>query len=204
METQRIFFALPLPRTMREQLASMRDRAVAQLGAQVLRPIKTENFHITLQFLGGRPQGEVDRARETLRELDGHFPSAPAVSIGPPSAFPKRNAARVIWASADDEGERASEIHAILGEALTQRAFEPDTRPFHPHVTLAYVRKGAGRVAQKKIQRWLNSAGSVEISRAGKESGAEATELNRIVLYRSETGPGGSTYTELEGVELPL
>lgn len=169
----------------------------------MLRPIKTENFHITLQFLGGRPQSEVDKARETLRELSGEFPHAPAITIGAPSAFPRRNAARVIWAAAGDVGDRAGEINTILGQALSEREFELDTKPFHPHVTLAYVRKGAGRVAQKKIQRWLDSAASGEMSRASHEQDTEGTELTRLVLYRSDTGRGGSTYTELEGVELP-
>ncbi len=196
METQRIFFALPLPPEMREQLASLRDRAVAELGSRILRPIKTENFHVTLHFLGEQPRSAVESARETLREISADPLPAPRFEVGAFGAFPKANAARVLWAGVRDIDETAAKVYDTLGAALARRSLPLEDRPFHSHITLCYVRKGVGRPALKRIQQWLERA-------KGAESGERTSwAISRVVLYRSTTGPGGSEYTELDHADL--
>lgn len=196
METQRIFFALPLPPEVREQLASLRDRAVAELGGTILRPVKTENFHITLHFLGEQPRTAIESAREVLRGISDSPLPAPRIEIGDLGAFPKPGAARVLWADARDAGKGAERVHATLGTALAERSFLLDDRPFRSHITLCYVRKGVGRPALKRIQQWLERA-------KGAATGEPTLwTIPRVVLYRSVTGAGGSEYTELDHADL--
>ncbi len=196
METQRIFFALPLPPELREQLASLRDRAVAELGSRILRPIKTENFHITLHFLGEQPRSAIESARETLREISENPLPAPRIELGDLGAFPKASAARVLWADARDVDDAAGRVYTALGAALGERSFPLEDRPFRCHITLCYVRKGVGRPALKRVQQWLERA-------KGSESGERMLwTIPTVVLYRSVTGPGGSEYTELDHADL--
>ncbi len=200
MEEQRIFFALPLPPELKEHLASIRDRATSQLGAEVLRPVKTENFHLTLQFLGNQAPSAVETARKVLEHFAEATRIAPSVAVAGLGAFPKPQSPRVIWAGIHDLENRAATIASDLGVMLSDAAFSLDTKPFRPHVTLAYVRKGVGRLGQRRIQRWLDSAG---------ESNPDPTSnpvrvLNRLVLYRSELARGGSVYTEIDSVEFSV
>lgn len=198
MEQQRVFFALPLPPDLKEHLASIRDRATSQLGAEILRPVKTENFHLTLQFLGNQSPDSVALARDVLARFAATAPTAPSVTITHVGAFPKPQMPRVLWAAIDDTGERATTIAVELGSLLTAASFTLDPKPFRPHVTIAYVRKGVGRMGQRRVQRWLDSAGE-----PAQDPDSSATgRLNRLVLYRSELARGGAVYTELESLEL--
>lgn len=198
MEQQRIFFALPLPPELKEHLASIRDRATSQLGAEVLRPVKTENFHLTLQFLGNQAPKAVETAREVLARLAETPPPAPAVAVANLGAFPKPQSPRVIWAGIHDLKAQAETMASHLGSLLSDASFELDPKPFRPHVTLAYVRKGVGRIGQRRIQRWLDSAGET----GADPDSNEPSLLNRLVLYRSDLERGGAVYTEIDSVEL--
>ena len=198
MEQQRIFFALPLPPELKEHLASIRDRATSQLGAEVLRPVKTENFHLTLQFLGNQTPESVETAREVLAQFAKAAPAAPSVSVARLGAFPKPQAPRVVWAGIYDFEDRAAGVASDLGSLLTDASFALDAKPFRPHVTLAYVRKGVGRIGQRRVQKWLDSARE----NAADPDAPASSFLRRIVLYRSDLSRGGAVYSEVDSIEL--
>lgn len=198
MEQQRIFFALPLPPELKEHLASIRDRATSQLGAEILRPVKTENFHLTLHFLGNQAPESVETAREVLSQFAAAPPAAPSVSVATLGAFPKPQSPRVLWAGINDLDDRAAGVASDLGSLLAEASFALDAKPFRPHVTLAYVRKGVGRIGQRRVQKWLDSARET----AADPDAPEPSSLRRIVLYRSDLARGGAVYTEIDSLEL--
>lgn len=192
MEPMRVFFALPLPPEAREQLASMRDRAVAGLGPETIRPIKTENFHITLHFLGDRTEAEITAAGQALDRLSRKLP-APTIGFGAPGVFPRRGAPRVLWQSVEEGAAEVSAIQQALGAELSKDGFTLEDRAFHPHVTLGYVRKGVGRLGQKKVTSWIESAGTPP---------SESFRVSGVTFVRSRIEEGGAHYTSLAEIDL--
>ncbi|HWO46590.1 MAG TPA: 2'-5' RNA ligase family protein, partial [Solirubrobacterales bacterium] len=53
----RLFVALDLPEEMRERIAAWGREELAD---PALRPVAPESLHITLAFLGHRPEEEID------------------------------------------------------------------------------------------------------------------------------------------------
>ena len=62
--TLRLFVALALPAPAVEALTRFRDAAA---DPDVWRPLAPETFHVTLAFLGARPDGRAGRAGASTR-----------------------------------------------------------------------------------------------------------------------------------------
>jgi 2'-5' RNA ligase len=138
-----------------------------------LRWSAPESWHITLQFLGNTPEYECIVAR--LREL--RSPSLPVQLEG--LGFFER--AGVFFA-----GVRLTPELSALQQPVTAATglcgFVPETRPYHPHITLARSKsKGV------KALRELNG----RIHREPRFSGFVAEEF---VLYESVPAAKGSHY----------
>jgi 2'-5' RNA ligase len=181
--TARLFVALEPCHEDRAALAAWRDRLVA--GRDDLRPSAAATLHLTLAFLGRRPETEVPEiARAALGAVEG----LPAALLRPGEVVPvpRRGAPRLFVLDLDDDGGRGAAIQAATGDALARAGFwRPERRPWWPHVTLARVRAR---------------------QRAGPLSAAEpAPGLLRaplVALYRSTLRPQGAQYDPIDRVEL--
>jgi RNA 2',3'-cyclic 3'-phosphodiesterase len=184
---QRMFVALDLPARVREGLAGWGE---VELGDPALRPVRPENLHITLAFLGSRPEKDAERVAAAVAECAG---PAPLVELGDPVGRPPRRP-RLLALPALSPGAEA--MQARLGELLVAEGlYEPEKRPFWPHVTVARVRpEGRGSRRPKQVES------------APKELPpglSEAFYGVRLTLYRSELQPSGARYVPLAQVELP-
>jgi 2'-5' RNA ligase len=183
----RLFVALDLPSRVRDGLARWGEEALAD---PALRPVHPESLHITLAFLGSRPLGEVERIAAAVAECAA---PAPLVKLGDPSARPPRRP-RLFALPAVSPG--AETIQARLSELLVVgRLYEPEKRPFWPHVTVARVRaEGRGSRRPARVEHWPKKL---------PPGLAEAFHGVRLTLYRSELQPEGARYAPLAQVELP-
>ncbi len=184
----RLFVALDLPDEVREGIAVWGGRALAD---PALRPVAPESLHITLAFLGYRPEKEIEQIAEVVRESAG---PAPWVELLDPVQRPPRGRARLFALPVLSPG--AESLQAGLERKLVEGGFyEPEKRPFWPHVTVARVRpeaRGSRRPA-------------VVSDPLGKlpEGLSEAFLGVRLALYRSDLQPTGARYVPLAQVELP-
>ncbi|HMI80684.1 MAG TPA: RNA 2',3'-cyclic phosphodiesterase, partial [Solirubrobacterales bacterium] len=132
----RLFVALDLPEELREGIVTWGRDALAD---PALRSVAPESLHITLAFLGYRPEKEIERIAEVVRE--GAAP-APWVELRDPEPRPPRGRARLYALPAISPGTEA--LQAGLAQGLSEAGFyEPEKRPFWPHVTVARVRPEA-------------------------------------------------------------
>jgi 2'-5' RNA ligase len=175
----RLFVGIPLAPAVVEELSAISVRL--QSNGDGLRWSAPESWHITLQCLGNTPQYDCIVAR--LRELR----SAPvAIQLEGLGFF-----------------ERAGVFFAGVGltselEALQQRVtdatggcgFVPETRPYHPHITLARS-KGKGAHGLRELKR--------KIHREPRFTGFVA---DVFVLYESILGSKGSHYVMREQFRL--
>ena len=133
----RLFFALPLPETLKQALAALQAERLGQ-GLMAAWP-RPEGMHLTLAFLGERPEAawpplQALGARVAARHAP--FPLRTACLGG----FPSPSAARVLWLGLEAE-PRLEALAADLTAALEGAGFPREVRPFRPHVTIARPRR---------------------------------------------------------------
>jgi len=184
----RLFVALDLPGTVRDGVASW---ATGALGDPALRPVAPESLHVTLAFLGHRPEAEVDRIGAAV--LASAAPAV-AVELADPVPRPTRGRPRLFALPARSDG--AERLQAGLAARLVAEGFyEPEKRPFWPHVTVARVRsEGRGSRRPAVVSR---APGGLPANLSESFLGV------RMTLYLSELQPGGARYTPLAQVDLP-
>jgi 2'-5' RNA ligase len=98
--------------------------------------------------------------------------------------IPRRGAPRLFALDLADEDGRAAQVQAAVARAL-EPWYEPEKRPFWPHVTLARVRKGE---RAKPL--------------AGIEPPRDEFTARDVTLYRSRLSPKGARYEAIERVRL--
>jgi RNA 2',3'-cyclic 3'-phosphodiesterase len=184
----RMFVALDLPERVREGVAAWGREELAD---PALRPVPPENLHVTLAFLGFRPEKDAERVAAALAECAA---PAPLLELGDPVARPKLRAARMFALPVLSPG--AEQVQAQLSELLEAgRLYEPEKRPYWPHLTVARVRsasRGSRRPAPvERPPRGIPAALS------------EPFYGVRMTLYRSVLQPQGALYSPLAQVELP-
>ena len=184
----RLFVALDLPDDLREGIVAWGREALAD---PALRPVAPESLHITLAFLGYRPEKEIEGIAAMVRERVG---PAPWVELLDPEQRPPRGRARLYALPALSPGAEALQEGVAQGLAA-EGFYEHEKRPFWPHVTVARVRP-EGRGSRRP---------AVVASPPGKlpEGMSEARICRRMTLYRSELQPTGARYVPLAQVELP-
>jgi RNA 2',3'-cyclic 3'-phosphodiesterase len=130
----RLFVALELPEAVRAGIAAWGRKALAD---PALRPVAPQSLHITLAFLGWTAEKEIPRLAEIVAASGG---PAPAIELGDPVPRPERGRPRLFALPAASPGTIA--LQARLQERLVAaRLYEPEKRPFWPHVTIARIRR---------------------------------------------------------------
>lgn len=184
----RLFVALDLPDALREGIVEWGREA---LGDPALRPVAPEALHITLAFLGYRPEKEVEAVAAAVRESAG---PAPWVELRDPVQRPPRGRARLFALPALSPGAEA--LQAGLQTRLVEAGFyKPEKRPFWPHVTVARVRPEARGARRPAVVAEPPGPIPAELQ--------EPRIAVRMTLYRSVLQPTGARYVPLAQIELP-
>jgi len=177
----RLFVALELPARARDELASWGSEAVASVSG--LRPVRSEDLHATLCFLGSRPEDEIDEIAAACGVAAGE----PVVesTFGEAVWLPARRP-RVLAVSLLDVDGAIGRLQSVLASALVGGGwYAPESRPFLAHVTIARVRRDA-RVKPAALEGLPRSP----------------LQCPRVTLYRSRLSPSGARYEPLASVSL--
>jgi 2'-5' RNA ligase len=170
----RAFVAFPLAEEVRRDVAATIRRLAPSLPD--VRFVRDEGVHVTLRFLGWTPA-------ETLAALEA--PLRAAAAACPPiemavrglGLFPERGRPRVLWLGLDLPAP-AARLQAACEAAAVAAGLAPETRAFHPHLTLGRWRDGKPRPALP----------DVDLGKA---------QVGELILYRSDIRPSASVYTPL-------
>jgi 2'-5' RNA ligase len=171
---------MDLPEAARAELAEWRGAAFAQ--REDVRLVAPEALHVTLVFLGYKPEKEIPRIAELMRASVPAGEPPELVASGVKPVPPRRP--RLFALDLDDDGGRAVAVQAALSDAFAaEKLYVPEKRPFWPHVTLARVKRGA--VAEPLEAPAPPSA---------------PWRADAVTLYRSTLLPQGARYDTLERV----
>jgi RNA 2',3'-cyclic 3'-phosphodiesterase len=174
----RLFVALELPGEAVAELAAFRDAA----DADVWRPVRSEAIHLTLAFLGRRPEGDVGVISPVLHAAAG---PAARLSLGDPLLLPPRRPRVLCVALTDPDGTLAALQTRVSDGLAAAGVYTPEKRPFRAHATVARLRP---RV------------------RAPRTANARLSPLefhaDTLTLFESRLHPKGAQYVPLERVAL--
>ena len=173
----RLFVALELPESVVQGLVRW-ARAAEQPG---LRLLPTESLHVTLAFLGERPDEEAEPIADAVRATAA---PVPGLSLAEAAWLPPRRPG-VLAVDLADDGACARLQQAVAAALAGLGAYTPERRPFRPHVTVARVRKGA------RVDRSVPPI---------PDSGTFAAPA--VTLYRSRLSPKGASYAALARIPL--
>ncbi|MEX2180370.1 MAG: RNA 2',3'-cyclic phosphodiesterase [Gemmatimonadaceae bacterium] len=183
----RLFLAINLdPRVSRE---IVRETGALRAMAPGLRWVDEARLHLTLKFMGERPDEDVASIREALDRVAGRHRRI-AMHVRHVGAFPNFRRARVVWIGVEQDARLELLQHDVEVEC-DARGFELDGRAFRPHLTLARVPEGTDRDVLVRLEL---AAQDVDL------------ELECVVesidLMRSTTAAGGSRYERLHAAAL--
>lgn len=192
----RLFVALDLDESIRERITRFLDGVRGF--APEARWVRPESLHVTLKFIGERPEPDVENIRAALGTLKA---SAFVLNFRGYGYFPTARAARVFWIGVESDGKLGS-LAAAVDENLVRLGIPKEEHQFHAHLTLA--RSGASRAARKDKK---NNTGHTFQHLQEKLAGLPIPEFGTMsacefFLYRSQLSPNGSTYTKLAGFPL--
>ena len=134
----RLFVACEVPDDVKRDISgvieSLRGRS-----NNAVRWIKPEGVHVTLKFLGEVPVKKLPAVKLAIQEaVVGHAPFELEFSnIG---TFGGREGLRLMWVGVAGDVLRLEALVRAVNAALAVVGFEPERRPFRPHLTLGRVR----------------------------------------------------------------
>ena len=105
-------------------------------------------------------------------------------------AFPNFRRARVVWLAVE-ASPRLELLQHDIETACAALGYEPEGRPFRPHLTLGRVRNP---LPEPRLRELAQAARAVRWR--------EETVVESVDLMRSELGPGGSRYSMVERLSL--
>ena len=177
----RLFVALDLPAPARAALSAFRAAAA---DPAIWRPVPDEALHLTLAFLGHRPEADVAAIVDVLQAAPMH---APRLALGPALALPPRRP-RVLTAEVEDPHGSLRALQKAVAEGLAaRRLYTPEARAYRPHATVARLRPDGK-------------------ARRGEIPGPEPLEFRgeALTLYQSRLRRDGARYEPLASFPLQV
>jgi len=182
-ERLRSFIAIPLPERIKKQLGALQQNLCQAVPE--LKPVKPENLHLTLHFLGEQTQDQLAKIASSMLSIGQKKKNFNATLEGL-GFFPYQRRAKVIWLGIHPHGDLI-DLHDRLAEELKQLGLAPDPRPYRPHLTI-------GRF---KCQPRQTAAMCPYLSH-----GCGSFTIDKMTLFRSQLTAGGAIHSPLKTVDL--
>jgi 2'-5' RNA ligase len=189
----RLFVALDLPEPVRAGLVAWQREALTD---PALRPVSPQALHVTLCFLSYHPEKEIERIARIVCGLEPHQVTMRFEEE--PIAVPRTRPRLFAVAAPSDE---AVALQAELADRLrAERCYEPERRPFWPHVTACRVKPGKRTTSQRRGRGRPALIEHPPTALPGEL--LEPFGAPRVVLYRSLLHPAGAEYVPLAELDL--
>jgi len=181
---ERIFFAVNLSSEVEQVIRDV--QAAMEDSPGQIRWGAPDQTHITLKFVGEVEPGRPQVLWRAVEELD--LPEAFDIQLNQTGVFPNPRRPRVLWVGIEESPELTA-LATGIDQRLKSEGIEPESREFHPHITVGRV-KGSG-LPGETMERFLE----LDIPEV-------SMPVQSVVCYKSDLQPSGPVYTALRTVEL--
>ncbi|MCX8036083.1 MAG: RNA 2',3'-cyclic phosphodiesterase [Candidatus Sumerlaeia bacterium] len=185
-EAIRCFLAVEVSESVRNAAARLAGNLRKGIQFTKAHPawVKMENQHFTVVFLGNQTPQQVERIQTALSDLPQRM--APfEVEVAGLGVFPNERSPRVLWVGVRRGREAFAALYEKVISRLVPLGFQPESRPFHPHLTLA------------RIKSFRGAAEMMDIVRSHKDCSCGSFSATGLTLFRSQLHPDGAIYTVL-------
>lgn len=183
----RLFFAVDFSEPVKAAIAAA--LAAVPVKNPPWRWIAAGNLHLTLKFLGERPEEDVATLGECAASVASQLQPF-HMSLGHFGGFPNLGNPRVLFFGVEDGVAPLRELAARLdGELSTRMRIEPEKRPFKAHATVARVKTGLPGGIVRKLEAVPPLEGVTQ-------------QVESMVLMKSELSPQGARYHALKAFAL--
>ena len=177
----RLFIGIPLAATTTHDLVAIADRLRSKTASDgLLRWSAAESWHITLQFLGSTTPQQYECVTARLRGL--RQPPVP-IELGAVDTFDR---AGILFIDVRVTPQLSALQQAVIAATLPC-GFVPETRPYHPHITLARRKGKSGGTELRHLKLQIDQQSNIPSFTAGS-----------FLLYESTPAPEGSRYERRE------
>jgi RNA 2',3'-cyclic 3'-phosphodiesterase len=159
-----------------------------KLSGEPVKWVESDRLHLTLKFLGDTLPSQVDEIGEELNQVSKQFSSF-SFELEGLGFFKNREKPRVLFANIK-EGEVLQLLAAEIDNRLSTFGFEPEKRPFKPHLTLA------------RIKFLKNKKAFYQAVEKYRETLFQSVNIYELIFYRSILRPEGPEYLSINKFKL--
>ncbi len=186
-EMIRAFIALELSAELKELLTRTGRDLATRIPSATVRWVKPAAMHLTLQFLGDTSAATLDAITRAIEAAALGIPPI-TMTTGGLGCFPNLRRPRVVWVRIVEPSGHLAQLKDALDRELEPLGFQPERRPFSPHLTLGRVHQRAGREDARQLGKVVESAALAEVG---------CMTAQAIHLIRSDLRPSGPIYAVL-------
>jgi 2'-5' RNA ligase len=190
MSLIRAFIAVEIPHDIQHNI----QKETAKLRKEIdglIRWVPAGNMHLTLKFLGDVSANSVEFLIQMLR-TEADNVTGFAVQLAGLGSFPNLKRPRVIYIGMQAPAGLDA-LQRGVESASRRLGYEPEERPFSPHLTLGRVKQNITAADQQKIRRTIEGT-QVDVLGTAR--------VASVHLYKSELKPSGSVYTRIYSAPL--
>lgn len=187
--TMRTFIGVPLPAS--REMRNLLREWTGSFPRSSIKWADPVHWHLTLTFLGDTTPAQ---AESIGNELSDRWENLQAFSIRLKGMglFGGLNRPRVIWIGVDDEDGILQRLKIDSDETARRHGFEPDERPFRPHLTLARPRL----VREKSCLRGM-------LDKYNDHDWGDVV-VKEVIFFESRLRPEGSVHLPLRRFSFPV
>lgn len=186
--TRRLFVGVPLPDEAVQAVSELVDGVRARglpAGMRDVRWVRLEGLHLTLRFLGPTPERRIGPTLDAVETVARRAGGPIDIELAGAGGFPSGRRPRTLWIGITKGQEALSMLATATNDALTVAGWEPEIRPFRPHLTIA--RSDGLEAGVLVADRIATAIGQRRIP----------VTIDRIGLFESVTGRGAAVYVPL-------
>jgi len=159
-----------------------------------VRWVRANGIHLTLKFLGDTELERIPDVKQVLFDMAKPHPVF-SIRLAGLGCFPNTRRPRVVWLRVEEDSGVLLALQAATEAACRELGFEPETRPFSPHLTL-------GRVRRDAEPKSLTDLGQAVEREESQPLGSLSVE--EICLFQSDLRSDGAVYTRLSAAQLGI
>lgn len=180
----RVFLGIELSACIREKLFCLQQQLKKTLPS--INWVRQESLHLTLKFLGDVEPSIISQLRSALEPL-GAKRGGFSLAVQGVGVFPQGEHPRVLWVRLTGDVHVLQELVLEAEAALEPLGFPPQEKVFHPHLTLARIKRENAAVG----------AALLESGVLDSDQNLGTLPIERFTLFRSDLDSSGAMYTAL-------
>ena len=180
----RLFVAIPIPETVKREALRWQEELRAIAPGDGIRWAGSEQFHLTLKFLGEVQPARLEALVAATRAACAGFGPFP-LRAAQAGFFPNERNPRVLWAGLHCASAALQTLQESVEAHLAEFAEKQEDRRFSPHLTLARIKQIPLAAAHRLAVRVRGMA----------ERTLGEWQADCVRVMRSELHPSGSRHT---------